>query len=87
MKRYRGLTDRQTEVLGLVATGQCPSASSKTLEALLRKGLIVRLKDRVVGHDVLGAIKVPQYEMPLAEHIEWCAWASQQDAATAEGRS
>lgn len=79
LDRYRDLTKRQTEVLGLIATGDTsPASSPTTLKKLVDKGLIVKFGRKTVGVDVFGKYTVPMYEMPIAEHIAWCEWCSEQ---------
>lgn len=80
MSGYKGLTERETEVLGSIAFGNgLPTARPSTLRKLESKGLIVRVADRVVGHDPLGPIAIPQYEMPVSEHIAFCEWCGEDE--------
>lgn len=63
---------------GGFATNQPPAASPRTLAALERDGLIVKLGKRELGRDRFGPIAVPVYEVPLVLHMQWCAWAAEQ---------
>lgn len=81
MSRYLGLTQKQTDVLGEIATGNAlPYAAPATFRKLIEKGLIVRLGDKVLGRDRFGAVAIPQYEMPTPEHMRFCEWCSEQVA-------
>lgn len=79
MKAYRDLTKRQTDVLAEIATGNSlPHCRTEVLDALVEKGFAVRVPDRVLGRDAFGPVTVPQYEMPVSRHIEFCSWLASQ---------
>jgi hypothetical protein len=61
-----------------VATGQRPSCHETTLEWLVNHGLVERLPGRLVGHDHLGEIRVPEFRVPLEMHVAWCEWCAKQ---------
>lgn len=71
-------TRTQRRILDNIGSGDySPSARRQTLDNMVQEGLIVRLADRVLGHDVFGPITIPQYEMPTPVHMQWCSyWAS-----------
>lgn len=73
------MTPRQREAFEAIATGNAlPSAHKKTLERLEKCGLIVRLADKVLGRDRFGTVSIPQFEVPIPIHMQWCQWCSEQ---------
>ena len=72
-----GMTPYQRKAFESIAVGQCLGFRFSTYEKLLEKGLIERLKDRVVGRDMFGLIKVPNYEVPFQVHMQWCCWCDE----------
>lgn len=76
-ERHPGKTPAQRRVLDQVGCGEyLPRASAKTLAAMVEQGLLTRLSDRVLGRDGFGSISVPQYDMPIGVHMQWCRyWA------------
>jgi hypothetical protein len=56
-------------------------AYPKTIEALLNRGVIAKDQDEFLGRDAFGPITVPRYYVPLAVHMQWCDWASEQQDA------
>lgn len=73
-----GCTRRQIEVFEQIAIGNDDGHSPRTIKALLDKGLIVELAPKVVGQDVFGLITVPQYQVPIHLHAQWCDWCAEQ---------
>ena len=53
-----------------------PCCHSKTVEALLRGGLIVECGGKRM-RDALGEYVIPQYAVPIHHHAQWCAWAAE----------
>ncbi|HVX20907.1 MAG TPA: hypothetical protein VHB02_06150 [Acidimicrobiales bacterium] len=83
MMTFDGLSRQKDKALAKIATGTpLPRCHPATLQSLERKGLIVRVQDKVVGHDAFGVVALPQYEMPIHHHIRWCAWAAEQEGIT-----
>lgn len=79
MKRFRGLTEAQSAAFGIIATGGHPFAHPRTLAALERGGLIEGHAATIApppGKPAWLAIKVRQYTVPVAVHMEWCAWCA-----------
>ena len=72
----RGLGKSVREAFGLMTIGERPFISQKTMAAFLERGLIVRMPDKVLGRDAFGAIAVPDYEIPISVHMEWCQWCA-----------
>lgn len=74
----KGMTKAQRQAFEQVACGDgLPSAMPKTLAKLVERGLIQRATDKVLGRDQLGVIAIPQYFVPLAIHMQWCEWCSE----------
>lgn len=62
------MTKAQIEAFEQIAIGHAlPRAIQKTFDALLKRGLIQRLSDKVVGRDRFGDITIPQFEIPIPE--------------------
>lgn len=76
MTRFDGLTKAQEDALAQIALLSDGSGMNpRTLRVLEERGLIVG-EDVVVGRDVLGPIVVRKYQMPIQEHMRWCAWCA-----------
>lgn len=75
-KTFDGLTPAQDRALANIAIGLPPRCGVDTLTVLLRRGLIVKRGDEVLGRDSFGEITVPVYEMPTWEHRRWCQWCA-----------
>ncbi len=70
---HPGRTPAQRRALDAIGCGDfCPPMSRSTRKALLDAGLIRQLSDKVVSRDRFGAITIPQFEMPIPVHMEWC---------------
>jgi hypothetical protein len=52
---------------------QCP----KTIAALLAKGLIEKVGERVLCRDRFGTVTIPEYAVPLPVHYQWCKWCDE----------
>jgi hypothetical protein len=86
--RYDGLTENQDRVLANIALGgNAHGENRRTVAALLSRGLIVKIGEEVVYRDRFGVVTAPVYEMPIVEHIRWCAWCAEHypDAALIGG--
>ncbi len=57
----------------------CPQMTRATAQSLINAGLIERVADKPVGRDVFGPIVIPQYQMPLAVHMQWCKAVSDEN--------
>lgn len=78
--KHPGRTVAQRRVLDAIGCGNnSPLMSARTREALLNAGLIVLVGRKIVGRDRFGAITLPEYEMPIPVHMQWC------EAVAAEG--
>lgn len=65
------------EAFEQIAINQPPCCGWHTLNALLRKGVVTRGPDET-RRDKLGVYSVPHFTVPLAIHMQWCEWASEQ---------
>lgn len=68
----KGRSKAQIEAFELIAINQQPNCAQRTLDALEKGGLIVRIGDSVIGRDAFGEITVPEYEVPIPVHMQWC---------------
>lgn len=74
MKNFKGLTDKQAEVLGQMCIGDESGHSERTLKSLEAKGLLI-------GQDFILTnggypIRIRRYTVPSWVHIEWCQWCA-----------
>lgn len=74
-----GCTPRQIEAFEQIAVGNSNASgfTLKTIEALLRKGLIVEATKRTIGADAFGPIRVVEFQVPVPVHMQWCKWCSE----------
>ncbi len=70
------LTEKQQQVLGLIAMNEDAGHHPQVLKSLVNKGLIEAYKED--SHDRYGKLVITKYRMPLPVHIEWCNWCSKQ---------
>lgn len=73
---FDNLTGPQEHALALIAMNEQPFVAKRTIAELERRGLVVGRAVQM-GRDRFGAIEVTVYEMPLAEHMRWCAWCAE----------
>jgi hypothetical protein len=74
----KGLPFSARSAFEALTINQSPRCKQKTLDLLLERGLIGRGDDRIIGRDPLGLITIPEYFVPLAVHMQFCQWASEQ---------
>jgi len=72
----KGLRKTVRDAFEQMTIGQRPWISAATVSVFLDRGLIVRLPDKVLGRDAFGAITVPEYEIPISVHMNWCEWCA-----------
>lgn len=68
-------TKRQRDVFELIAIGQDARHHPATLAALERKRLIVA--ETETDRQGWPPVTIKRYHVPLALHIQWCAWCSE----------
>lgn len=75
--RYKGLSAKQDEALANIALGgDGRGVHRATLAVLEKRGFIVG-HDWEIARDRFGPVIVKAYEMPIAEHMEWCRWCAE----------
>lgn len=74
----KGCTKAQIRAFEHIAINKDWGWGEKTTKALLAKGLIVQNGEREICRDRFGVVKIPNYEVPIALHIQWCNWCSEQ---------
>lgn len=70
------MTKAQREAFERIAVSAPNGATHRTLLKLRERGLI-DYEDEVIGRDALGKITVPRWFVPMAVHIQWCEWCSE----------
>ncbi len=76
---HPGKTKAQRDALDRIGCGDnCPPMSDRTRDRMLEEGLIRQLSDKLVGSDAFGPITIPQFEMPIPVHMQWCDAMSEQ---------
>jgi hypothetical protein len=74
----KGMTTAQVAAFEQIAVGNAlPIAVRATMTKLMDRGLICE-GGRKTLRDELGTYSIPQYFVPLATHIQWCEWCSEQ---------
>lgn len=72
----KGMSKVQIDTFEQLAVGMTPSATKGTWAALEKKGVVVRGPD-LVRRDALGEFRIPQWQVPVPVHAQWCAWCSE----------
>lgn len=73
----KGMSKKQIETFERLATGAPPYAPQRTIDVLLKHGVIMRLPDKIV-RDRFGDIHIPVYDVPTPIHMQWCKWCAEQ---------
>lgn len=70
---HPGKTKAQRRVLDEIGVGHysVPMAEG-TRKALLKQGLIEQCGAKVICQDRFGTVTVPEYQMPIPVHYQWC---------------
>ena len=83
-RSFRNLPPAQLAVFGQIAVSLDGGHNPRTIDALVRKGLIVSvlepLRDTPPGHPVTY---LHRYSVPLPIHMEWCQWCAGRPATEA----
>jgi hypothetical protein len=70
---HPGRTPAERRALDSIGCGRTtPTMHSKVRQNLIASGLIVQCGERVFGTGP-SAIRVPEYEMPIPVHMQWCS--------------
>lgn len=76
---HPGRTPAERRALDAIGCGDArPVMHSKVRQNLIAAGLIEQT-GAVVRRDALGAYEVPQYEMPIPVHMQWCSAVAASD--------
>lgn len=80
-----GMTKVQRDAFEQIAINQPPQCGWKSIDALLKAGVIERGKGDI-RRDAMGTYEIPNFYVPLPVHMQWCAWCSEQpEFANADG--
>lgn len=82
----KGLSKAKIDTFEQLAVGAKPPAARGTFDALEKHGVIVRGPD-LVWHDAFVQFKIPQWEVPIHIHAQWCAWCGENVDDDQEGGS
>ena len=74
----KGMTKAQIRDFELIATGSRPRGGHMILRKLKERGVIVDAPPKTLGRDRFGLIQVPDWDVPLPIHAQWCEWCSEQ---------
>lgn len=75
----RKFTKPQRDALGEIATLNRGGYHPRTIKALEHLGLI-EAHQETHGHVFGVPLYITRYEVPLAVHIAWCTWCSEDEA-------
>lgn len=81
MKRYPfpGLTKHERRIVDEVGAGNYNLAyvfpKQSAIEKLKSLGIIREIGKKKVGNG-WSTVSIPEYEMPIPEHIKWCDWCA-----------
>lgn len=73
----KDLTPAQRAAFEQIAINQPPQCGWKSIDALLKAGVIERGPDDT-RRDAMGVYHIPNFFVPLPVHMQWCAWCSEQ---------
>lgn len=73
----KGMTKVQIAAFEQIAISQSPQCGWKSIDALLKGGVIERGQDDT-RRDAMGVYTIPNYFVPLPVHMQWCDWCSEQ---------
>ena len=85
---FDALTKAQQDATSRVACGARPEYHNKTLEALVRMGIIVKHHKPEFCNDGYGVRMVIRYTMPKRVAVQWRAWdRRKREAGKARGKA
>lgn len=73
----KGMTKVQRDAFEAIATNQTPQCGWKSIDALLKAGVIERGGSEK-RRDALGTYEIPSFSVPLPVHMQWCEWCAEQ---------
>lgn len=81
---HPGRTAAERRALDAIGCGNfTPPMAPKVRQRLLEAGLIVQCGERLIGRGPL-AVRIPEYEMPIPVHFQWCSAVAATDEEMAE---
>ena len=72
----KGMSKEAIAAFERLAVCEMPIATSATLVALEKRGVIVRGPD-LVKRDARGEYNIARWDVPIHIHAQWCAWCSE----------
>lgn len=84
MTRYAfpNLSKKQREILDELGCGNYTLSgvfpTKQAIADLIDRELIRYIGEKLICRDRFGAVKVPEYEMTLPTHAQWCSWQASQ---------
>jgi hypothetical protein len=77
----KGMSNAQREAFERIAINQTPQCKWATIDALIKAGVVERGTPEM-RRDAMGVYQIPSFFVPLHIHMQWCEWASEQEAET-----
>lgn len=71
LESFDRLTETERYALGQCAIQQYGGHHPRTLESLVKKGMLVRREKHMGGHPPLV---ITLHEVPVGVHMLWCSW-------------
>ena len=84
----KGRTKAQRETFERIAIGDDRRVNPKVAAKLMEYGLIEQhdqILSPALGDPVWLTMRVKRYSVPIAIHIQFCQWASEQESPPAKG--
>lgn len=72
MTDFDKLSDAQINVFEQIAIGNDAGHNQRTLDSLLKRGLIETYREPFI--DYIGQTYITRYRVTTSAHIDWCAW-------------
>lgn len=74
---FDNLSKKQLSVFEQIAIGNDARHNKQTINSLKRLGLVEEYRESYINRiDRTGQTFIFRYRVPIAVHIEWCAWCS-----------
>ena len=68
------LSEKQRRALGLIAIGRDECLNDRTVDSLVRRGLVERRSERIRSGQFM--LTVMRYSVPVNVHLAWCGWCA-----------